>query len=152
LKRCRVVSPGCMVLLPHTFWMDFSKVKARKSIWAVPWQNQHSAFATSIDPDQPTHSRSLIRIHAIRLQSLLQVEKLIANSMDPDQSARRRRLVWIHAGRERTMLVLSFYDSSSDILIVLSFIRLGWIDYISKLYNDDWATVEIEKCLGKKLP
>jgi hypothetical protein len=41
------------------------------------------------------------RIHAVRLPTLLQVEKLIANSMDPDQTAR------IHAGRKRTMLVLS---------------------------------------------
>jgi hypothetical protein len=32
--------------------------------------------------------RNLIRIHAARLQTLLQVEKLIANSMDPDQTAR----------------------------------------------------------------
>jgi hypothetical protein len=38
-----------------------------------------------MDPDQPAHLRSLIRIHAVRLQTLLQVEKLIANSMDPDQ-------------------------------------------------------------------
>jgi hypothetical protein len=38
-----------------------------------------------MDPDQPTHLRSLIRIHTVRLQTLLQVEKLIANSMDPDQ-------------------------------------------------------------------
>jgi hypothetical protein len=31
-----------------------------------------------------TSLRSLLRIHAVRLQTLLQVEKLIANSMDPD--------------------------------------------------------------------
>jgi hypothetical protein len=36
-----------------------------------------------MDPDQPAHPR---RIHAVRLQTLLQVEKLIANSMDPDQT------------------------------------------------------------------
>jgi hypothetical protein len=42
-----------------------------------------------MDPDQPGHPRSLIRIHAVRIQTLLQVEKLIANSMDPDQIARR---------------------------------------------------------------
>jgi hypothetical protein len=41
-----------------------------------------------MDPDQPAHPRSLIRIHAVRLQTLLQVEKLLANSMDPDQTAR----------------------------------------------------------------
>jgi hypothetical protein len=41
------------------------------------------------------------------LQTLLQVEKLIANSMDPDQTARMRWLVWIHAGRKRITLVLS---------------------------------------------
>jgi hypothetical protein len=57
-----------------------------------------------MDPDQPAHPRSLIRIHAVRLRTLLQVDKLIANSMVPDQM---RRLVWIHAGRKRTMLVLS---------------------------------------------
>jgi hypothetical protein len=56
-----------------------------------------------MDPDQPAHPRNLIRIHAVRLQTLLQVEKLIANSMDPDQTAR----VWIHAGRKPIMLVLS---------------------------------------------
>jgi hypothetical protein len=33
-------------------------------------QNQHSAFATSMDPDQPALPRSLIRIHAVRLQTL----------------------------------------------------------------------------------
>jgi hypothetical protein len=43
-----------------------------------------------MDPDQPAHPRSLIRIHAVRLPTLLQAEKLIANSMDPDQTARMR--------------------------------------------------------------
>jgi hypothetical protein len=38
-----------------------------------------------------------------RLQTPLQVEKLIANSMDPDQTARMGRLVWIHAGRKRKL-------------------------------------------------
>jgi hypothetical protein len=54
-----------------------------------------------MDPDQPAHLLSLIRIHAVRLQTLLQVEKLIANSIDPVQTARMCRLVWIHAGRKR---------------------------------------------------
>jgi hypothetical protein len=49
----------------------------------------------------------IFRIDAVRLQTILQVEKLIANSMDPDQNAQMRRLVWIHAGRKRTMLILS---------------------------------------------
>jgi hypothetical protein len=40
-----------------------------------------------MDPDQPAHPRSLIMIPAVRLQTLLEVEKLIANSMDPDQTA-----------------------------------------------------------------
>jgi hypothetical protein len=53
-----------------------------------------------MDQDQPAHPRSLIRIHVVRLPTLLHVEKLIANSMDPDQIARMRRLVWIHAGRK----------------------------------------------------
>jgi hypothetical protein len=81
------------------------------TIWATSRQNQHSVFATSMDPDQPAHLRSLIRIHAVRLQTLLQVEKVIANSMDPHQTAQTRRLVWIHAGRKRTMLVLSWRGS-----------------------------------------
>jgi hypothetical protein len=59
-----------------------------------------------MDPDQPAHPRCLIRIHAVRLPTLFQDEKLIANSMDPDQTARMRRLVWIHAGRKRNMLIL----------------------------------------------
>jgi hypothetical protein len=58
-------------------------------------------------PDQPAHPHSLIWIRAVRLQTLLQVEKLVANSMDPDQTVRMRRLVWIHAGRKRITLVLS---------------------------------------------
>jgi hypothetical protein len=37
-----------------------------------------------MDPDQPAHPRSLIRIHAVRLSTLLKVEKLTMNSMDPD--------------------------------------------------------------------
>jgi hypothetical protein len=49
-----------------------------------------------MDPDQPAHPRSLIRIHAVRLPTHLQVDKLIANSMDPDQTLRMSRLVWIH--------------------------------------------------------
>jgi hypothetical protein len=69
--------------------------------------NQHSGFSISMDPDQPETPCSLIRIHAVRLPTPLQVEKLIANSMDPDQTARMRRLVSINAGRKRTMLVLS---------------------------------------------
>jgi hypothetical protein len=52
-----------------------------------------------MDQDQPVHPHSLIKINAIRLPTLLQVEKLIANSMDADQTARMSRLVWIHAGR-----------------------------------------------------
>jgi hypothetical protein len=70
-------------------------------------QNQHySAFATGMDPEQPAHMRSLVRIHAVRLPTLLQVAKITANSLDPDKTARMRRLVWIHAGPKGTMLVL----------------------------------------------
>jgi cytosine/uracil/thiamine/allantoin permease len=39
-------------------------------IWAASQQNQHRAFATSMDPDQPAHLRSLIRIHACCYQFL----------------------------------------------------------------------------------
>jgi hypothetical protein len=60
-----------------------------------------------MDPDQPVHPRSLIKTHAVRLQPLLQVEKLIANNMDPDQAAWMHMLVWIHAGRKPIILVLS---------------------------------------------
>ena len=57
-------------------------------------------FATSMDPDQPAHPRSLVRIHAIRFKTLWGLTKLLANSMDPDQTARMRRLFWIHSGRK----------------------------------------------------
>jgi hypothetical protein len=41
-------------------------------IWAVSRQNQHTSkgFATSMDPDQPAHPCSLIRIHAVCYQFL----------------------------------------------------------------------------------
>jgi hypothetical protein len=55
-----------------------------------------------MDPDQPAHPRSLIRIHAVRLQTLLQVEKLIANSVQAGL---------INAGRKPIMLVLSWHGS-----------------------------------------
>jgi hypothetical protein len=64
-----------------------------------------------MDPDQPVHPHILIRIHAIRLRTILQVEKLIANIIDPDQTAQMRKLVWIHAGRKLIMLVLSWCGS-----------------------------------------
>jgi hypothetical protein len=64
-----------------------------------------------MDPDQPAQLCSLIKINVVRLQTLLQVEKLIANIMDPDQTARMRKLVWIHDGGKRTMLVLSWRGS-----------------------------------------
>jgi hypothetical protein len=60
-----------------------------------------------MDPDQPAHPRSLIRIHAVGFQTLLQVEKVIVNSMEPDQTARMCRLVWIHAARKPILLALS---------------------------------------------
>jgi hypothetical protein len=44
-----------------------------------------------MDPDQSAHPDSLIRIHAVRLQTLLQIEKLIANSIDPDQTVLMRK-------------------------------------------------------------
>jgi hypothetical protein len=59
------------------------------------------------EPRQDKTNIVLIRIHAGRFQTLLQVARLIVNSMDPDQTAWMRRLVWIHAGRKRTLLVLS---------------------------------------------
>jgi hypothetical protein len=79
--------------------------------WAALWQNQQSVSATSMDPDQPGHPCSLIRIHAVCLQTLLQVEKQTINSVDPKQTAWMHRLVWIRAGRKPTMLVLSWRDS-----------------------------------------
>jgi hypothetical protein len=42
----------------------------RHYIWAASRQNQHNWFATIMDPDQPAHPRSLIRIHAVRLQTI----------------------------------------------------------------------------------
>jgi uncharacterized protein YjbI with pentapeptide repeats len=69
-------------------WISFAlryKFAHEGNIWATSWQNQHNGFAASMDPDQPARPRSLISIYAVRLPTLLQVEKLTANSMDPDQ-------------------------------------------------------------------
>jgi hypothetical protein len=70
----------------------------KKSIWILMWsqmsrQNQHNAFATSMDPDQSVHLRSLIRIRTVRLQTPLQVKKLIANSIHPDQNEKRLNFI-----------------------------------------------------------
>jgi hypothetical protein len=102
----RIVAQLCNInYMPVSFTLTICTNISGKIKWATLWQNQHNAFATSMDPDQATHPRSLIRIHTVRLQTLLQVEKLITNSMDPDVTARMRRLVWIHAYRKRIMLV-----------------------------------------------
>jgi hypothetical protein len=79
-----------------------------------------------MDPDQPAQPRSLIRTHAVRLPTLLQVEKLITKSMDPDQTAWMSRLVWIHAGRKPIMLVLSWcgsYIIKTNKLYAMSYIN-----------------------------
>jgi hypothetical protein len=103
---------------PTLYWVK-SLIK-----WAVSQQNQQ--FATSMDPDQPAHPCSLIRIHAVCLPTLLQVEKLTANSMDPEQTARKRRLVWIHAGRKPTMFVLSWRGSNINIYYIPAVVRQHW--------------------------
>jgi hypothetical protein len=59
------VTPMVLLRCPLTF-----TVLVGKNIWAVSWQNQNNGFATSMDPDQPAHPRSLIRIHAVRYQFL----------------------------------------------------------------------------------
>jgi hypothetical protein len=39
-----------------------------------------------MDPHQPAHPLSLVKIHAVHLQTILQVEKLIANITESDQT------------------------------------------------------------------
>jgi hypothetical protein len=48
---------------------------------------------TNIVQLRPAWIQTSLRIRAVRLPTLLQVEKLIANRMDPDQTARMHRLV-----------------------------------------------------------
>jgi hypothetical protein len=109
--------------------------------WAASWQNQHNGFATSMDPDQPVHTRSLIRIHAVRLQTILQVDNLIANSMDPDQTAR------IHTGRKPIMLVLSWRGSIYDYLCMHVLCLLYIISYwTEELKRSDFYTDPLAEC------
>jgi hypothetical protein len=61
--------------------LDENSYDHRNMIWAAPWQNQPS------------------------LQTLLQIEKMIASFMDPDQTAWMCKLVWIHACRKHTVMV-----------------------------------------------
>jgi hypothetical protein len=49
---------------------DFKLDFAIHEMSAASQQNQHSVIATSMDPDQPAHPPSLIRIHTVRLQTL----------------------------------------------------------------------------------
>jgi hypothetical protein len=103
-----------------------------------------------MDPDQPAHPRSLIRIHAVRLQTLLQVEKLIAKSMDPDQTARMCRLVWIHAGHKRTLSDFSWRIWSYIFCVVLHFSQ-ETLCYICLVWNH-YLYVEVERNLTKSQP
>jgi hypothetical protein len=48
----------------------YGKLKLPTINWAASWQNQHNEFATSIGPGLPAPPRSLIRIHAVRLETL----------------------------------------------------------------------------------
>jgi hypothetical protein len=59
-----------------------------------------------MDPDQPAHLRNLIRIHAVRLQTLLQVEILIANSIDPAQTAQTHYVGFVVT--RLILIILSF--------------------------------------------
>jgi hypothetical protein len=70
-------------------------------------EKEHQNTRQSVLYSGAAHPHSLIKIHAVRLPTLLQVEKLKANRVDPDQTARRHRLVWIHAGHKPITLVLS---------------------------------------------
>jgi hypothetical protein len=71
------------------------------------------------------------------IQTLLQVEKLIAKSMDPDQTA--RRLVWINAGRKPNMLILSWRGSSDAyecmFLFQIMFDDKDFYTYQLKMHN-----------------
>jgi hypothetical protein len=78
------------------------------------------------------YSSTLVRIHAVRLPALLQVEKLTANSMNPDQTTWIRRLVWIHAGRKRTMLVLSWRGSYDEYKSILKKNKISWVVFSCK--------------------
>jgi hypothetical protein len=81
-----------------------------KMISAIYIHNSRLALFLIFEPCHDKTNIAGLR-SLIRIQTLLQVEKLIANSMDPDQIARMRRLVWIYAGRKPIMLVLSWRGS-----------------------------------------
>jgi hypothetical protein len=70
-----------------------------------------------MDPDQPVHPRSLIRIHAVRLQTLLQVENLKAYSMDPDQAGLDPCWSQMHyVGFVMTRLILIFVCNNLNVI------------------------------------
>jgi hypothetical protein len=64
-----------------------------------------SRVLTKLNLDQPGHPHSLIRIHAVCLQNLFCIEKLIGKGMD--KTGQMRMLVWIHAAPKLIMLVMS---------------------------------------------
>jgi hypothetical protein len=81
-----------------------------------------------MDPDQPAHPRSLFRIHAVRLPTLLQVEKLIAN-----------RYISISFPLKIASYMLAFFflteEEAVDKLLVIAESREEQRKYKSKLHR-----------------
>jgi hypothetical protein len=46
--------------LQYDRWHFNFPMSINMCIWAASWQNQHNGFATSMNPDQPAHLRSLM--------------------------------------------------------------------------------------------
>jgi hypothetical protein len=90
-----------------------------QTIYNISRHNQHNGFATSMDPDQPAHPRSLIRIYGVRLQTLLQVQNWL-------------RTAWIVI--RPIMLVLSWRGSFLFTKRFQVFINLICQQYCESIY------------------
>jgi hypothetical protein len=55
------------ILVSNVYFSVSTKIFPNNNKWAVSRKNQHTAFATSTDPDQPAYPHYLIRIHAVAI-------------------------------------------------------------------------------------
>jgi hypothetical protein len=117
---------SCVSFYIKVYWNcifnDNNKVYIN-TVWHLSWSDDLIILLSLREPNfryqfvyyiyEPRHDKTNVMrlrpawIQTSLLQTLLQVEKLVANCMDPDQTARMCWLVWIHAG----LLVLSRHGS-----------------------------------------
>jgi hypothetical protein len=100
-----------------------------------------------MDPEQHAHPRSLIRIHAVRLQTLLQEEQLIVNNMAPDQTARTHYVGFVMA---QLIYFIKFEIDIKETLIIFKHNKLFFLK-IEKTEISSNSFMNLIRCNSQEL-